>query len=693
MSDTLLIELGTEELPPGALWPLANAFADGIATGIAEAGLPCGRAQALASPRRLAVQISAVANKAPDREEERLGPAAHAAFDADGQPTKAAEGFARSCGVAVSDLERQITDKGERLAYRGTAVGQTLAELLPEVFAEALKRLPVPKRMRWGQSDEPFVRPVHWLTALHGATVLPLQAFGCEADRVTHGHRFHHPAGIELAHADDYADRLENPGHVLVDLERRRAVVRDSVIDAARETGGEALCHETLIDEVTALVEWPVALAGRFDERYLALPREVLVSTLEGHQRYFPVADPEGTLLACFVTVANLESPEPDRVIVGNERVVRPRLADALFFWEQDRARGLDALAAGLDRVTFQRDLGSLADKSARVTHIADWLTPRTGADPDTVARACTLAKADLLTEMVDEFPELQGTMGCYYARAAGEDEAVASALDEQYAPRQGGSPIAVSAVGRVLALADRLDTLAGVFAIGGRPSGEKDPYALRRAALGVLRTIIEGGLDLDLRQALSYACSLQPIEADLDNILNDLIIFHLDRLRGYYADQGVATDVFEAVAAAGLTRPLDFDSRVHAVRGFMEAPAAMQLCGVHKRIRNILKDATPDAAVESGLLAEPAERALHEALDTLQGEVAERRDRGDYSGALDRLAELQTPVDRFFDEVLVMSEDADLKRNRLALLGALDNACRSVADISRLNPAERSAA
>lgn len=687
MSATLLIELGTEELPPKALQTLTQSFADGIEAGLRAADLPLGRIEVLGSPRRLAVRIAEVASKAPDSTEQRLGPAVAAAFDDDGKPTKAAEGFARSCGVAVADLEQRDTDKGKRLAYHGIAVGQTVATLLPAVFATAIKHLPIPKRMRWGQSEHAFVRPVHWLTVLHGDRVVPLNAFGCSAGRATRGHRFHHPDPIILEHADDYVARLENPGHVIVDMGKRRQLVMDGVKTAACNIGGKAIFNPALAEEVSALVEWPVALAGAFDERYLALPQEVLIATLQGHQRYFPVADANGTLMASFVTVANIESHEPARIVAGNERVIRPRLADALFFWERDKARGLESLATELQRVTFQRELGSLAEKTARVASIAAHIAGSATTEPSTVARACALSKADLLTEMVDEFPELQGTMGRYYARAAGEAEAVAIALDEQYAPRQARAAIAQHPVGRVLAVADRLDTLAGIFAIGGRPSGEKDPYALRRAALGILRTSIEGHYELNLRTALTFACELQPVKKKPDGLLDDLLCFHRDRLRGYYHDRNIGTDSFEAVAANGLTHPVDFDRRIQAVQAFLSLPTAIQLCSAHKRIRNILKKGAPEGEVDTNLLTEPAEQRLHQELSTLMVELEKRTKAGDYAGALNCLATLQKPVDRFFNEVLVMSEDVNLKRNRLALLGALDEACRSVADISRLEP------
>lgn len=683
---TLLLEIGTEELPPKALDRLARAFADGVASGLDEAGLDRGAARALSSPRRLAVLVAAVADAAAERRIERLGPAAASAYDAEGNPTKAAEGFARSCGVDVSDLETRDTDKGERLVYTGTEAGRPLAELLPEIAAAAVRALPVPKRMRWGDSETTFVRPVHWVTALHGEEVIELSLFECRAGRVTRGHRFHHPEPIELAAAEDYIERLRDPGHVLVDPRERRETVREQVSARAGEAGGRALIDDGLLAEVCALVEWPVALAGRFEDRFLALPREVLISTLEGHQRYFPVEDENGSLLPVFVTVANIESREPQRVIAGNERVVRPRLADALFFWEHDRRQGLATLAEGLARVTFQRDLGSLADKGKRVTDLAGRLAGGLDADADLVARAAMLAKADLLTEMVGEFPELQGTMGRYYAIEDGEPEVVAIALEEQYLPRAAGGPIPMTPVGRVLALADKLDTLAGIFALGKRPSGEKDPFALRRAALGVLRISIEGGLSLSLRDALTHAVAAQPVAVDADTVVAELIDFHRDRLRAYYGERGIGAEAFEAVAAHGLDDPHDFDRRLQAIRTFMAESAARTLCAAHKRVRNILKDRVDEAGrVAPDLLVEPAERELHAGVERLGPELQARSDAGEYAEALHRLAELGPAVDAFFDDVLVMAEDDKVRENRLALLAALDAQCRTVADISRL--------
>lgn len=692
MSASLLVELGTEELPPKALAALAAEFAHGIVEGLAQAGISAGDAHVYATPRRLAVRIADVAGQAPDRHEERLGPAVAAAFDASGQATAAALGFARSCGVTVQELERRDTDKGQRLAYRGSVAGASLAAALPEALANTLRRLPIPRRMRWGDGPHGFVRPVHWLLALHGATVLPLQAFGHAADRYSRGHRFHHPQTVDIGHADDYPDRLETPGRVLVDMQRRRASIQEQVSTAAREAGGTALLHDLLLDEVNALVEWPVALAGRFDPRFLALPREVLVATLEDHQRYFPVVDADGALLPAFVTVANIASRDPSHVVAGNERVLRPRLEDALFFWNRDLQRGLDARVAELSGVAFQRGLGSLADKSQRVTALAATLASGMGADGEALARAAHLAKADLLTEMVGEFPELQGTMGRYYAVQAGEAPTVAQALEEQYWPRHAKDAIPGHTTGRVLALADRLDSLAGLFALGQRPSGEKDPFGLRRAALGVLRIVIEGRVALDLAQALRDAVTAQPVDCDPERLAADLLAFHLDRLRGYYAERGVVPELFAAAAANGLRCPLDFDQRIAALQAFVRNDRAVRLCGAHKRVRNILKNRRAILRVSTDLFTEAAEHDLHAAMASVQADVLGHCDRAEYAPALARIADLADPVDRFFDKVRVMSDDAARQANRLALLAALDGLFRSVADISWLSPAETSA-
>lgn len=686
MKQTLLIEIGTEELPPKALLRLSQKFSASIVGALTDAGLDIGAPSSFATPRRLAVSIAGASDRTADQNIEKLGPAVDKAFDSEGKPSPAANGFARSCGVSVSELEHRQTDKGKRLAYQGIEPGKPLAEILPEVVGAALKALPIPKRMRWGTGTEAFVRPVHWIVALHGSDVLPVTLFGCNAGQTTWGHRFHCGQQIELSHADDYADRLRNPGHVVASFADRRQQVLQQVQAAAEEKQGEALVDEALLDEVTALVEWPVAIAGEFDTRFLVLPREALIATLQGHQRYFPVAGKNGELLPCFVTVANLESRDPTQVIAGNERVVRPRLSDALFFWEIDRKRGLEAYAEELDGVSFERSLGSIAEKSGRVAALANVIAQTLGVAPASVARAAALAKADLLTEMVGEFPELQGTMGHYYALDADEDPAVAQAIEEQYYPRHAGAELPASDTGRVLALAEKLDTLAAIFSIGKRPSGDKDPFALRRAALGALRIAIEGGLNLDFRTILEEAVNNQPVGCESAEVTGELVSFLSERLRAYLAEQGIESAVFEAVVRLGFNNPLDFQQRAQAVRGFLREPDAENLCAAHKRIRNILKESQDHRSPDPALFNEPAETRLYAVSQKLQADVSERVNRAEYGEALHQLAQLQAPVDAFFDEVMVMSEDEAVKANRLALLNALDQICRCVADISRLS-------
>lgn len=689
MSATLLLELGVEELPPAAMRTLMNAFADGIVAGLDEAGLAHGAVQPYATPRRLAVSIAETDDTTPTQQMEKAGPTVAIAFNGDGQPTPAAEGFARSVGTTVEALEKVDSDKGERLLYRGKKPGVALRELLPSVIDKTLRQLPIPKRMRWGDSDAAFVRPVHWLVAIHGTQVLPLEVFGIKAGNETRGHRFHHTGTITLNGADDYAEQLRAPGYVMVDLDDRKALIGKQLVACADALGGTVQVDPDLLDEVTALVEWPVALSGHFDKRYLILPREVLISTLQEHQRYFPVTR-DDTLLNAFITVANIESTDPAQVVAGNERVIRPRLADALFFWEQDRNKGLAQFAQGLDRVNFQRDLGTMADKTSRIQSIAAWLAQAVdAANADALSQAAALAKADLLTDMVDEFPDLQGLMGRYYALDAGDTAEVANAIGAQYAPAAAGAPIPPTQSGKLLSLADRLDTLAGIFALGKRPTGDKDPFALRRAALGVLRIIIEGGLTLNLTAAIEKALAVQPANAPLDTV-DELLDFHLDRLRGYYADQGFTPEQFEAVAATGVTDMGDFDQRIRAIAGFIGLPAASVVAGAHKRARNLLKKNKIEThiAINTELLTESQEQTLAQALSEQQRTFDQALGKHAYADALTSLATLAQPLDAFFDQVMVMADDEALRNNRLALLATLDERCRRVADISRLSTA-----
>ena len=687
MTATLLIEIGVEELPPKAMRALADAFADGVTGALSEAGLTLGATTRYATPRRLAVAIADTDETTQPIEVEKAGPTLAIAYDDAGKPTKAAEGFARSVGMSVDALEQEDSDKGKRLVYRATEPGKPIATLVQAAVDQALKRLPIPKLMRWGDSDAAFVRPVHWVVALHGNEIVPLSVFGESAGRRTYGHRFHHPDAIDLANADDYAEALNN-AWVVVDPDNRKQRIVEQVGKAASSFGGEAVIDDGLVEEVTALVEWPVGIAGRFDERFLVLPREVLISTLQEHQRYFPIENNAGGLLAGFITVANIESRDVAQVIAGNERVVRPRLSDALFFWDQDRRQGLAHNVDGLARVTFQQSLGSLADKSARIAAAGKRLADPTGASLDIVQRAATLAKADLLTEMVGEFPDLQGRMGYYYAREDGEPAEVADAIAEQYAPARAGADIAATPAGRALSLADRLDTLSGIFAIGRRPSGDKDPFGLRRAALGVLRTVIEAGLVLDLRAELAAALANQPVDAEADT-LDALWMFHMERLRGYYQDQGIGSDRFEAIIGLDLVDLVDFDRRIHALDAFGRDSDAQTVCGAHKRIRNILRrnaDEIAQADFNADALSESAERDLAQAYLAQREVVVDAMKANDPGRALTALSALAKPLDAFFDQVMVMAEDASVRQNRLALLGELDDLCREVADISCLS-------
>ncbi|GBE09960.1 glycine--tRNA ligase beta subunit [bacterium BMS3Abin12] len=686
-SDDLLVEIGTEELPPRALPRLSEAFEEGLCAGLAAAGLVHGRAHRYAAPRRLAVWIESVAGAQADRTEARRGPALAAAFDPDGRPTSAAQGFARACGVRVEDLGRLETDKGTWLQFSRTVRGRRTVDLLPEIVRTALAGLPIARRMRWGEGRVEFVRPVHWALLLFGEACVETELLGVHTGRHSHGHRFHHPGPVAVQHPGDYARVLREPGRVLADFTVRRDAIRVGVDTAAAALGGRALWDEALLDEVTALVEWPVPLAGGFERRFLDLPREVLIATLQIHQRYFAVEDADGALLPNFVTVSNIESRDPAQVIAGNERVIRPRLADATFFREQDRREPLAARREGLRAMVFQERLGSLHDKSERVARLVTEIAPRVGSDPALAVRAAQLGQCDLLTRMVGEFPELQGVMGRHYARLDGEPEAVAAAIEEQYQPRHAGDALPQSPAGAALALAERLDTLVGIFAVGLRPGGDKDPFALRRAAIGILRILIEGGRDLDLQWLLDRAGAAYRDFPRAADAVPEVLEFILERLRAYYLERGIAPDVFDAVLVCRPTRPVDFDRRVRAVAHFRGLPEAASLSAANKRLRNILRQAgyRSGAAVDPGRLQAPEEHALYEEFEKLRVEVRPWIEAGEYTQALAALAGLKDPVDRFFDAVMVMAEDEGLRANRLALLHAIGALFLRIADVSRL--------
>lgn len=682
-----LVELGAEELPPKALQRLSRAFRDELVQGLATAGLSHGTVHAYATPRRLAVLVEQLAAQQLDQSIERRGPALAAAFDGSGKPTPAALGFARSCGVAIEALQKLETDKGAWLVYRGEQRGAAATALLPQLVQQALDKLPIPKRMRWGSSRAEFVRPVHWLVMLFGDQVVPGNVLGIDSGNISHGHRFHAPQPILLRAPAEYSKRLEQEGRVIVSFAERRERVLAQVQAAAAEAGGRAVIDDELLDEVTALVEWPVAIVGRFEEDFLEVPAEALISSMQGHQRYFPVRDAQDRLLPIFITVANIESRDPEVVRQGNERVIRPRLADAAFFWNQDRKRPLADRIEQQRQIVFQQRLGSVYAKTERVAALCEHLANVLGSDATQAARAGWLSRCDLSTEMVGEFPELQGIMGRYYAVHDQEPAAVADALDEQYRPRFAGDAVAETPLGQILAVADRADTLVGIFAIGREPSGDKDPFALRRAALGLMRTVIERELDVDLRELLATAARHLPSELKAGEKVEQVFDFCLERLRGYYADQDIATELFDAVAALRPARPLDFHHRLLACQAFVRLPEAEALAAANKRIRNILRKATGEvpATVDQGALQEAEEKALHAAVEAAAVEVEPLLAQHRYASALTRLAQLRGPVDQFFDKVLVMADDPRVRANRLALLQRLEGLFLRIADISRL--------
>jgi glycyl-tRNA synthetase beta chain len=687
-----LVELGTEELPPLALPELEKAFAAGIHSGLADAGVPHGELRSFATPRRLAVFVRSLATVQPAQTLKLKGPPIGAAFDKDGKPTVAARKFAEKCGTTVDALGRTTEGKGEFLYFAGMKPGLATDTLLAGIVQRSLDQLPIPKRMRWGSSSAEFVRPVHWLVLLFGTEVIPARILDTDAGRTTRGHRFMAPQEIALAQPADYEDALRERGKVIPDFAERRARIGTQVVAAAEALSGEALLDDSLLDEVTALVEWPAAIAGSFEERFLDLPREVLISTLQQHQRYFPVQHGGTKLLPHFITVSNIESGDPSKVRAGNERVVRPRLSDAAFFWSQDRKQPLAAALPGLDAVTFQTKLGSIGDKVRRVVMLSGEIALLIDANQAQAQRAAALAKCDLLSSMVGEFPELQGVMGRYYASADGEPADVAAAIGEHYLPRAAGGTLPGTGPGVALALADKLDTLAGIFAIGQKPSGTKDPFGLRRAAIGVLRILVEKKLGIDLRALVARSCELQPVQNPAAS--GELWDYLVERLRAYFLDEssaagiaGVTTEMFDAVRASSPVSPLDFAARLSALAEFLRLPEAASLTAANKRISNILKkaDLGTTGTVDVDALVEPAERALHEALAGIVTQVDRALAKRDYSSALGRLATLRPAVDGFFDAVMVNAEDATLRRNRLALLAQLRHHFARIADLSCL--------
>ncbi len=682
----LLIEIGTEELPPTSLLTLSEAFAEAFAGLLQKAGLAHGGIAPFATPRRLALIISQLPTEQADSTVEKLGPALQAAFGADGKPTKAAEGFARGCGVEVSALEQKQDGAVTKLVFRSLRKGAATAALVPDMVREALAALPIPKRMRWGSSRDEFVRPVHWAVLLFGTNVIPATILGVTSGAVTRGHRFHHPEPITLKSPADYEAALLQ-GKVVASFAKRRAEVRKLVELEGQKLGARAIIEPALLDEVTALVEWPVALTGNFDKNFLAVPQEALISAMKGHQKCFHLLDGNGNILPNFITLSNLVSRDPAQVIAGNEKVIRPRLADAAFFFNQDKKQPLAARREKLKTVVFQQELGTVADKSARVAKLAAHIAGQLGTDAALAQRAAELGKCDLLTSMVYEFAELQGIMGLHYAKHDGEHPEVAQALFEQYLPRFAGDELPATKTGMVLALAERLDTITGLFGIGQPPTGSKDPFALRRAALGVLRIIIEKQLPLDLSACIAAAAASFGKLPKADGLTTAVRDFVFDRLRALYADQGIASDVFLAVDAVRPASPLEFDARIKAVSHFATLPHAQALAAANKRVSNILQKATvaAGASVVAARLTEAAERALAEGLQGVQTRVEPLLKKSDFTPALAAMAELQPVVDAFFDQVMVNVDDPALRDNRLALLQQLRTLFLRVADISLL--------
>ncbi|MDD5320194.1 MAG: glycine--tRNA ligase subunit beta [Methylococcales bacterium] len=684
-SKHLLFELGSEELPPKTLLTLSNALLNNIVKELGAADLTFTGGKAYATPRRLAVLIENLASAQPDKTVEKRGPAVQAAFGADGTPSKAATGFAVSCGTTFDQLERLKTDKGEWLAFTQTIKGQATENLIPDIIRQSIAALPIAKRMRWGSFSTEFVRPVHWAVLLYGSAVIDTEILGLKTGSTTQGHRFHAPQKLTINNPEDYQDILYKEGKVIADFEQRKSIIQDAAQKAATAINGIAHIEDDLLEEVTALNEWPVPITGNFDPRFLELPAEVLITTMQTNQKYFPVKNASGHLLPHFITFSNIESSRPESIKQGNERVITPRLTDAEFFWKQDRKKHLEERLPSLSSIVFQEKLGTIADKTERVVKLTEFIANRLNANVELAKRAALLAKTDLMTEMVGEFGNLQGIMGRYYALADNLPAEVAWALEEQYFPKQSGSATPSSTTGQILALAEKIDTLTGIFSAGLIPSGDKDPYALRRAALGSLRIIIENELNLNIRDLIAYSITLFTHQFDLDATRINVVDFVFERLKGYCLDQGYSADEFDTVIAVKPSEPLDFMQRLQAVKTFRHKPEAESLVLANKRIRNILKKSATKPADNIGMLVAAEEQQLLKAARQSAADIQPLLAQRDYQATLNRLALLRNDVDTFFDHVMVMTDDLELRASRLALLNLLAGQFLTCADISRL--------
>ncbi|MBC8946421.1 glycine--tRNA ligase subunit beta [Xenorhabdus indica] len=684
---TFLVEIGTEELPPKALRSLAESFAANFEVELQNANLGHGEVSWFAAPRRLALKVANLAAAQADREIEKRGPAIAQAFDTEGKPTKAAEGWARGCGITVDQAERMVTDKGEWLLYRAQVKGHEAKELLADMVSSALSKLPIPKLMRWGDKETQFVRPVHTITMLLGSEVIEGEILGIKSDRIIRGHRFMGEAEFSIDNAEQYPAILQERGRVIADYETRKALIKRDAEQAATQLGGVADLTDSLLEEVTSLVEWPVVLTAKFEEKFLEVPAEALVYTMKGDQKYFPVYDKSGKLMANFIFVTNIESSDPQQIITGNEKVVRPRLADAEFFFNTDRKQRLEDNLPRLETVLFQKQLGTLRDKTDRIQALAGWIAEKIGADVTHATRAGLLSKCDLMTNMVFEFTDTQGVMGMHYARHDGEAEDVALALNEQYQPRFSGDDLPSTGVSCAIAIADKMDTLAGIFGIGQHPKGDKDPFALRRAALGVLRIIVEKKLPLDLQTLSEEAVRLYGDKLTNENVVDDVVEFMLGRFRTWYQEQGYSVDTIQAVLARRPTQPADFDARMKAVTHFRTLDEAVSLAAANKRVSNILAKSEEklNDTVQASVLKAAEEIQLATHLVVLKEKLVPLFAEGNYQDALVELASLREAVDAFFDNVMVMDEDLQVRANRLTLLSELRELFLRVADISLL--------
>lgn len=691
MTDDFLLELGTEELPPKALNTLLAALQENIAAGLQAEELSYAGIKSFASPRRLAIVVEQLIDATPQKEIVVWGPPKAIAFDSEGKPTKAALAFAEKNGISTTELTAESDGKVEKLIARLTTEGKHTCSLLGAIVETALARLPIAKRMRWGSKRAEFVRPAHWLVMLYGDDIVDAEVLGLRANRVTRGHRFHYNQELLIDNADDYLSKLKTVGYVLVDIAERRALIEQQVAAEAEKIGGIAVIDPDLLDEVTALVEWPVALTGKFEQRFLEVPAEALIASMKEHQKYFHVVDTRGKLLPNFITVANIASEDPAQIIDGNERVIRPRLSDAAFFFETDKKTTLESLRERLKAIVFQAQLGTVFDKTERIAALAIYIAEKLNVDKKLAERAGKLCKSDLVTNMVGEFDNMQGIAGFYYALNGGEHADVAAAMNEQYLPRFAGDDLPETTTGAVIALADRLDTLSGIFGIGQQPTGSKDPFALRRASIAVLRILVEKNLDLDLRDLLGFAKNQHTALTLNDELVENILSYMLDRFRAWYEDMQIPAEVFQAVNAKQISVPLDINQRVQAVYAFSQLPQAQALAAANKRVSNILskQTVTNTAVLNPALLIETAEQDLAEAVAAKASLVAPLFSARKYTEALASLADLQQLVDAFFDSVMVMCEDPALQQNRLALLQQLRGLFLEVADISYLVPAK----